>query len=435
MTAYDTPRFVVPEPNLIPVNPYPGALYEVPTSRMFLVKKSLTKYRDKLGPDVATFDASQGDGGASLPGVPPEILGMAHELVMDHGTAYDSPYGCDEFRTSVIEQYWQLDPALGWGPSNVLAAVGGRDALLRAYSAMIHLGTGRIGDLVLVSRVPWISYNWGPYAVGANVLLAPGDEASAWRYTPDSIRASVEFARQHGDRRIAGIVITSPDNPTGHTLTTEQQIMLGKVALEAGVAFVLYDWIYHYITEGDPIDINAVLGAFSPEERERVMILDGLTKSLGASNVRSAHLLAGQDVIQFLSSRASHGILPPFHGQAVAMAAYQMGFRRAAASIIDPTNASRYVVRRFLTEHGYHFIMGDGGYYAFVHVGDAMRAGSLADSYALAEYLAAEHGIAVVPGGAFSDEGDEWLRFSYALPPEVTAGALERLDAGLHALG
>ena len=204
--------------------------------------------------------------------------------------------------------------------------------------------------------------------------------------------------------------------------------------MEAGIPFVLYDWMYHYITEGDPVDLNAFLAAFTPEERARVMIVDGLTKSLGASNVRSAHLLASKRVIDFISSRASHAVLPSFHGQAVGMAAFEIGFRQAAEPIIGPTNESREVVRRFLTENGYHFIMGDGGYYAFVNVGKWMDAAGMADGFALLEHLAGNFGVAVVPGGAFSDEGNRWIRFSYALPPSVTLGALNRFHDGLQAL-
>jgi len=215
------PAFVTPESNLVPVDAYPSSMHAIPPSRMFLIKLSLQKYHDKMGAGATIFDASQGDGGASLPGVPVDLLDRAHEMVRARGTGYDFPYGCNEFRAAVAEQYWQLDPALGWGPANVVATVGGRDALEKAYTAMIALGTGRIGDAVLVSRVPWISYNWGPYAVGANVLLAPGDEASAWQYTEDGIAEEVAFCQRNGGRQIAGIVITSPDNPTGHTLALE----------------------------------------------------------------------------------------------------------------------------------------------------------------------------------------------------------------------
>lgn len=434
MSAYEIPRFVVPDETLIPINTYPGSQFEIPPSRMFVIKKSLRAYIDKMGPDAVVFDASQGDGGASLPGVPEVVLDRAHELVKKQGTGYDSPYGTDAFRMSVVEQYWHLDPALGWGPANVMGTVGGRDALLKAYEAMIHLGTGRIGDVVLITRVPWISYNWGPYAIGGNVLLAPGDESAAWQFTEESIRVSVEFCRKNGGRQIAGLVITSPDNPTGNTLSANRQIALAKTALEAGIPFVLFDWIYRYVTEGEPIDINAVLAAFSPAERERLIVMDGLTKSLGASNVRNAHLLTGKQVANFINSRASHGVIPPFHGQAVAMAAYEMGFAKAAAPIIGPTNASRHIMRRFMDDHDYHYIMGDGGYYAFINVQKWMQAAEMTDSFALGEYLAAEHGVAVVPGAAFSDEGNNWIRFSYALPPQITEGALTRFDAALTAL-
>ncbi|MEW6577943.1 MAG: hypothetical protein AB1435_01990 [Chloroflexota bacterium] len=48
--------------------------------------------------------------------------------------------------------------------------------------------------------------------------------------------------------------------------------------------------------------------------------------------------------------------------------------------------------------------------------------------------MGTHRGVAVVPGAAFSDEGDGWIRFSYALPPEITQGAVGRFHAGLSAL-
>ena len=63
-----------------------------------------------------------------------------------------------------------------------------------------------------------------------------------------------------------------------------------------------------------------------------------------------------------------------------------------------------------------------------------MAAAGISDGFDLGEYHAAEHGVAVVPGRAFSLEGNEWVRFSYALPPEVTRGALDRFDMALKAL-
>jgi aspartate aminotransferase len=429
--SLDNPVFAVPESSLVPVSAHLTQMAPIPPSRMFLINKSLKNYTAKY-PGSPTYDASQGDGGASLPGVPRQILERAAELQIAQGTAYDMPYGTDAYRKAVVEQYWKLDSSSGIGPANVLAAVGGRDALVKAYQAMLALGYGRQGDVLIVSRVPWISYNWGPYGVGANVLYAPGRPQEGWAYSEDGLRACVEFAGRSG-RKIAGLIITSPDNPTGLTLPAEQQVKLAKVALEAGAAFVLFDWMYHYVTDEEPMNLNAFLRMFEPAERKRLIFLDGITKSLGASNIRNCHLIADEKVIQFITARASHSVIPSFYSQAVAMAAYEMGYAEACRSIVEPTNASRKVLKEFLDRHGFTYILGKG-YYAFIHVGKWLEARGWPDSEPMGQYLAEEYGVAIVPGAFFSVYGGEWIRFSYATPVERTLGAAERFLDGLKSL-
>lgn len=431
-TNLSTPEFVLEERYRIENNDYIGKMSDIPPSRMFMIRDALNAYKQKMGADAKVFDASQGDGGASLPGVPRELLERALELQIEHGSAYDQPWGTTRFRKAAAENYWQLDAASGWNTENIIFVQGGRDGLQKAYSAMVALGTQEVGSLLVVSRVPWISYNWGPYAVGLNVLLAPGDPAEGWRYTPESIRETAQFAQAQG-RKIAGIVITSPDNPTGRTIPVSEQIELARAALDSGIPYVLFDWIYHWVTDGGHSDINVILQAFSPEERERLIFLDGITKSLGGSNVRSAHLLVGKAVAKYITSQASHGVIPSFYSQAVAIAAYEAGFESAASSIILPTRESRRVLRDTLTEKSARFIMGDG-YYAFIDCEPYIQSGGLKDSEALLTHLGQNHGIAVVPGIYFSPAGANWIRFSYALPPEVTRGAAIRLFEGLEAL-
>jgi aspartate/methionine/tyrosine aminotransferase len=431
MTNPDQPVFVQPVDRLIPVSAHLGGLAPIPPSRMFLIRKSLAEYKAKH-PDSETFDASQGDGGASLPGVPSEILEAAARKQVEHGSGYDMPYGTDAFRRAVVEDYWGLNAGSGLGPQNVIGTVGGRDGLIKAYEAMLALGHGREGDLMLVSRVPWISYNWGPYGVGANVLLAPGRPEDGWAYSEGGIRESVAFAARHG-RKIAGLVITNPDNPTGRTIPAVDQVRLARCALEAGAAFVLFDWIYHYVTDAAPIDLNDFVDLFSREELERVIFLDGITKSLGGSNIRNAHLITSRKVADFIVARASHAVMPAYFGLAVAQSAYEMGYREATRGIVEPTNASRILLRAFLSENGYRYILGQG-YYAFIDVGDALAAAGWPDTEPLGEYLAREHGLAVVPGAYSSEDGAGWIRFSYAMLPEHTRRAAERLHVGLQAL-
>jgi len=431
--SLDSPVFAVPDAHLIPVNDYPARMMDIPPSRMFLIRDALNAYTATHGADAVTFDASQGDGGASLPGVPRDLLAAALEIQIKHGTAYDQPWGTVRFRKAAAEQYWKFDAETGFGPENLVFVQGGRDGLQKSYAAMVALANKAVGGALVVSRVPWISYNWGPYAVGLNVLLAPGRPEEGWRYTPESIRACADYARQVG-RPLAGLVITSPDNPTGRTIPLDEQILLARTALEVGFPYVLFDWIYHWVTDGGPSDISALLKSFTPQERERLIILDGLTKSLGASNIRAAHLVAGKAIVKYLTSQASHGVIPAFFSQAVAIAAYEMGFEKASASIVGPTKESRRVLRAALEQEQTRFIMGDG-YYAFIDCTPYIEAGGLKDSEELLKHLGEKHGIAVVPGIYFSDAGANWVRFSYALPPDKTAGAVARLFEGLHALG
>jgi aspartate/methionine/tyrosine aminotransferase len=110
-----------------------------------------------------------------------------------------------------------------------------------------------------------------------------------------------------------------------------------------------------------------------------------------------------------------------------------MGFDQAAESIVGPTNRSRGVLAEFLARHDMRHVIGKG-YYAFVDVGPWLDQAGLADSAALGAILGERFGIAVVPGVYFSDAGARWIRFSYALKPETTAAAAERLWEGLSSL-
>ncbi len=426
-----TPVYVAPDKNLNPVSDHLVKMMDIPPSRMFLTKNSLKVYQEK-NLDSLVYDASQGDGGASLPGVPKAILERAAEMQYEHGTSYDMPFGTAAYRESVIEKYWQLDPSLGWGPANVLGACGGRDALVKAYQAMLALGHGRQGDIIAVSRVPWISYNWGPYGIGANVLWSPGDPDNGWAYSEDGIKASIEFAAK-SERKITCLVITNPDNPTGLTTSVEKMVALARCALEAGVAFVLFDWMYHYVTDEQPNDLNTFLKHFTPAELERLLFLDGLTKSLGASNIRNCHLLGDEKLIKFITARASHTVMPTYFSLAVAMAAYEMGYAEASKMIVEPTNASRAVLKKLLTDNGLQHIIGKG-YYAFINVGDFIKSKGWEDSEPLGQYLGEKYGVAIVPGVFFSPFGGDWVRFSYATPAERTQGAFERLLTGLKSL-
>ncbi|MEW6568072.1 MAG: hypothetical protein AB1449_07885, partial [Chloroflexota bacterium] len=152
-----------------------------------------------------------------------------------------------------------------------------------------------------------------------------------------------------------------------------------------------------------------------------------------SSGLGPGNVIATVRVIRYIVARASHTVIPSFYSMAVAMAAYQMGYAAASRSIVEPTNASREALKAFLQQNQLRAILGKG-YYAFIHVGKWLERKGWADSEPLGQYLAEEHGLAIVPGAFFSSFGGEWIRFSYATPVEKTLGAARRLLEGLDVL-
>jgi aspartate/methionine/tyrosine aminotransferase len=91
------------------------------------------------------------------------------------------------------------------------------------------------------------------------------------------------------------------------------------------------------------------------------------------------------------------------------------------------------VIGAFTEDHSIRAILGKG-YYAFLDMGPWVDRAGLSGGAELGAILAERFGLAVVPGSYFSEYGARWIRFSYALPPEITKAATERLWEALSSL-
>ena len=127
----------------VPVNDYPSDMMPIPPSRMFLIRDALQKYKANAGENAPTYDASQGDGGASLPGVPAEILRTRLELQIKMGRLTTNPGERRSSARPLPKITGSSTPASGWGTENIVFVQGGRDGLQKAYGAMIALGQAR----------------------------------------------------------------------------------------------------------------------------------------------------------------------------------------------------------------------------------------------------------------------------------------------------
>lgn len=420
----------------------------VAPSQMFTIKLMLDEYA-RANPGQSTLDASQGDGGASLGPISKAELVTAIEAFLSDTatTAYGPAGGRKRVREDAFHHWWDLDATSGLDPDRIVFANGGRNALQMWYMIVRHLdGTG---SDVIVSSAPWGSYPQALFLNHLNLLCASGNVGQAFRLTPDAIREAVEFSR--GQWRLpSGLILTTPDNPTGNTLSFDELVALIETATELGIPHILVDLMYQAVSTTGRYDIARLWTTLTPAARDRVTCMDGLTKCAGASNVRNAHLLLGNATAAKLAlALSTHVDFVNDFGMALAASVYglpdpadHVWIRR----VVEPTNRSRAIAVEAFARHGIRCIA-DQGYYAFVNVWPWLgrpiprdlqwedaghRVTHVANVATLVAYLAKKHGVAVIPGSAFRQPN--FVRFSVANAPDYTAAAVERFASALRTL-
>lgn len=404
----------------------------VPGSNMFTIRDGLTAFKAKY-PGRPIYDMSQGDGGASLGGIPLPELCEAY-VRFTKSTAYGQPNGDPRLRKVLFENYWKLD-SCDYSPEHIVVCDGGRDALAKWFEAIEALN-GEIGGTLITSAAPWISYLHGSYLHGLNVLCAPANGFMDYKLTRDVIRAC-EPELNMVPSNVRAIVITTPDNPTGTYYSANEILESIESAYAIGCRYILVDLMYQLVIDPDidTYDWRFILSRLEPEVRKCVTLLDGLTKSVGASNVRMAHLVCSDPTVAtYIKNHASQTVLPNGFGEAAALEVYSSSNVREhpwVKNITGPTAESRRIVNRELTARGYKFVAGQG-YYAFVDVCPWVGNDRFATAQDLGAWLASEHGLAIVHGDPFKEP--KKMRLSYAHLPSVTAPGIECFDSALKSL-
>ena len=423
---------------------------EIQPSKMFLIKEELKIFLAE-NPQMKTYDASQGDGGASLGGIPKEELAQAllQYLPEKGSTKYGNPIGREDIRSAIVQNYYGFSDV---SSEQVILGDGGRDLLQKWYQLIVQ-GVGFGGGSVMVSAAPWGSYMQGTYMNGLNTILAPGSAEDGFCLTKKGIDTSIDYAEEHGHPAVA-LVITSPDNPTGNYLEQDHIHTLITHAVQKGISYILIDLMYQAVTDPDVgmYDVAGLLASLSPQEKRAVFFLDGLTKSVGGSNIRSCHLVCGSiEHSVRLKGLATHSVLPNVLGEAASLEVYGRKdplLHPWVQRVVIPTAQSRAYLRQALPQKGFQFIMGQG-YYAFINISswigkrlpngesivdpvDGTQSEVVESVAHLKSYLAQKIGLAVIHGSVFRQP--DFIRFSYANNPEYVQAALERLEDGLKRL-
>jgi aspartate/methionine/tyrosine aminotransferase len=322
-------------------------------------------------------------------------------------TFYSPNLGLPELREALAAYTSGLHPPVG--ADRIAVTSSGVNALMLAMQMLVGAG-----DEVVAVVPVWPNLTAQPAILGAHVTrVALRPVQGAWRLDLDALCAAVTS-------RTRVLLVNSPNNPTGWTLTADEQRALLAHCRHTGT-WILADEVYERLAYGAPEAVTpapSFLDLASPDDR--VVVVHSFSKSflmtgwrLGWLVLPRGHVDAMGKLIEFNTSCA------PVFVQRSALAGLAMA-DDFVPGLVRHLHACR---DRLLTGlqalPGIEVAPPPGGMYAF------FRVAGQDDSLAFAKDLVASHGLGLAPGVAFGPEGEGWLRWCFASRDPA------RLDAGL----
>ena len=321
-------------------------------------------------------------------------------------TVYTSNSGLLELRKEIVN-YLNRKVHVNYDPRHeVLITVGGSEAIDLALRAMLNPG-----DEVLIPQPCYVSYlPCCQLADGVPVFINLKEE-NQFRLTAQELRDAIT-------PKTKILVLPFPNNPTGAIMTREDLEAIAEVIIEKDL-FVISDEIYSELTYlGEHVSIASL-----PGMRERTILINGFSKAYAMTGWRLGYAAGPQTILEQMTKIHQFAIMcAPTTSQYAAIEALKNG-DEDVARMLDAYDQRRHFVLSRLHEMGLQCFEPYGAFYAFPSVA---RFGLTSDEFAT-RFLKEEK-VAIVPGTAFGDCGEGFLRLSYAYSIENLKEALGRLE-------
>jgi len=340
---------------------------------------------------------------------PPEELVEAAVKAMREGrNRYTSTNGTPGIRKAVAaflarEMGVTIDPE-----ENLLLTVGGMEAIFLAFRLLVETG-----DEVLLPDPGWGILRPMAQRLGGTLAFYPLHKGETWTIDPQAI-----LDRIHDRTKV--LVINTPSNPTGATLSREGYGAVLDKARRHGV-FVLSDEVYHnYIYEGEHVS------ALEFDHLDHVIMINSFSKTFAVTGWRLGYAVAHPWIIRQMGVFKETISLCSFSIGQWALTAYLADSRPYLDRVraLCRGNMER-VVERLSAIPGIHCPRPAGGFYAF-----ADTSGVEPSEEALFRRLL-DGGVAVVPGGFFGAQGAGHARIMFAASGELIDRGLDRMAAAL----
>lgn len=320
-------------------------------------------------------------------------------------TMYTSNKGMPELREA-LSRYLQACYGLYYDPDDeIVVTVGVSEALDLAIRAVLNPG-----DEVIMPDPCYVSYPACVTLVGGMPVMVPTTEENGFKIKADDIVARIT-------PRTKAILIGYPANPTGAVMLKEELIQISEVVKRFNL-LLISDEVYGRLVYGVEHTCLATL----PGMKERTILLNGFSKAYAMTGWRIGYAASNKDVIAAMTKIHQYTMLcAPIMGQMAALEALKAGDSEVQAMLREYDRRRRVIVKG-LRDIGLSCFEPMGAFYAFPSI---RITGMTSEEFA--ERLLWEEKVAVVPGSAFGQCGEGYVRCCYAASLAEIEEAIKRI--------
>ncbi len=346
--------------------------------------------------------------GVGEPGfVTPWHIREAAIYALERGkTSYTSNLGLLKLRR-VIARYMAQEFQVEYHPERqILVTVGVSEALDIALRAIVNPG-----DKVMYHEPCYVSYH-------PSISMAHGVGVKVPTREEDNFALDPRLLWDYWEPGVKALVLNFPTNPTGGTVSIGQLREVARFAQEKDL-LVISDEIYGELTfEGKHTSIASL-----PGMRDRTILLHGCSKAFAMTGFRIGFACAGSELTEAMMKVHQYSMLcAPILSQEAAMEALQNG-ADAVARMKEQYRRRRNLMVRKMNQSGLNCHLPNGTFYAF----PSIRSTGL-DSKSFALKLFEAKRVATVPGNAFGESGEGFIRCNYSTDYRELLKACQLID-------
>lgn len=337
---------------------------------------------------------------------PAHIIQAGIDSLNEGKTHYTSNSGILELRQAIARNIQRLYGVEYDPESEILITVGVSEALYLALTTVLNPG-----DEVIVPEPCFVSYV-------PEVVLAGGRPIRIATRVEDEFQVTADMIRQAITPRTKALLLGYPNNPTGAVMSRARLQEIAQLA-EAHDLVVISDELYDRLVYG----VEHVCFASLPNMWERTILLQGFSKAYAMTGWRIGYAAAPKEVMSQMRKVHQYTIMcAPTTAQIAALRALEAG-EEDVQRMREIYDRRRKTIVQGLNALGLSCFEPKGAFYAF----PCIRSTGFS-SNEFAERLLYEERVAVVPGNAFGECGEGFVRCSYASSLENIEEALRRIE-------